>query len=129
MAAKKLEVSLSDLQLAVMRVLWDRREASTTDVVEAMSRPRTLAHTTVATLLTRLERRGLLTVRRDGRQLYYRARVSEDAVRRSMVGSLLGNLFGGDARALVAHLVRDDEVAPGDMQRIKELLRDTEGGQ
>ncbi len=119
-------ISLSDLQLAVMRVLWDRPEASTADVVEAMAGTRGLAHTTVATLLTRLEKRGVLAARRDGRQVFYRARVSEDAVRRSMVGSLLGNLFGGDARALVAHLVREDEVAPEDLERIEALLRESE---
>lgn len=123
MAARQPVVSLSDLQLAVMRVLWDRPEASTSDVVEALSGARGLAHTTVSTLLTRLEKRGLLTARRDGRQLFYRASVSEEAVRRSMVGSLLGNLFGGDARALVAHLVREDEVSPGDLERIESLLR------
>ena len=126
MAAKKVEVSLSDLQLAVMRVLWQSREASTTEVVEALARSRGLAHTTVSTLLTRLEKRGLLAVRREGRQLHYRARVTEDAVRRSMVGSLLGNLFGGDARALVAHLVREDEVGTDDMERIQALLRKAE---
>ena len=123
MPAKKVEVSLSDLQLAVMRVFWQSREASTTEVVEALAGSRGLAHTTVATLLTRLEKRGLLAVRREGRQLFYRARVTEDAVRRSMVGSLLGNLFGGDARALVAHLVREDEVGPADRERIQALLR------
>ncbi len=125
MPAKKAEVSLSDLQLAVMRVFWQSREASTTEVVEALADSRALAHTTVSTLLTRLEKRGLLAVRREGRQLFYRARVTEDAVRRSMVGSLLGNLFGGDARALVAHLVREDEVGTADMERIRALLRKT----
>lgn len=123
MPARKVEVSLSDLQLAVMRVFWHSREASTTEVVEALAGSRGLAHTTVSTLLTRLEKRGLLAVRREGRQLFYRARVTEDAVRRSMVGSLLGNLFGGDARALVAHLVREDEVGAADQERIQALLR------
>lgn len=123
MATKRSVVSLSDLQLAVMRVLWERREASTSDVVEALSGARGLAHTTVSTLLTRLEKRGLLAAHRDGRQLVYRASISEEAVRRSMVGSLLGNLFGGDARALVAHLVREDEVAPDELERIEAMLR------
>ncbi len=126
MATKRSVVSLSDLQLAVMRVLWERREASTSDVVEALSGSRGLAHTTVSTLLTRLEKRGLLAAHRDGRQLVYRASISEEAVRRSMVGSLLGNLFGGDARALVAHLVREDEVAPDELERIEAMLRNAE---
>ena len=126
MGKEKAEVSLSGLQLAVMRVLWQRGESSTSEVVEALSGARGLAHTTVATLLTRLEKRGLLAARRDARQLLYSSKVSEHEVRRSMVGSLLGSLFGGDARELVAHLVREDEVAAGDAARIEALLREAE---
>ena len=55
---KPRDVHLSDLQLAVMHVLWARPEASTADVAAALAPRRDLAHTTVATLLTRLERRG-----------------------------------------------------------------------
>ena len=58
---------LSDLQLAVVRVLWDKGEASAADVQRALHRSRGLAITTVSTLLTRLEKRGLLSHRADGR--------------------------------------------------------------
>lgn len=116
------EVALSELQIAVVRVLWERGEASTTEVAETLATQRGLAHTTVATLLSRLEKRGLLVVRRDGRQLVYRARVAENDVRRSMVASLLGNLFQGDATALVAHLLSEDEIAAGDLAEVRKLL-------
>lgn len=117
------DVALSDLQLDLMRVLWQRGEASTAEVADALSGSRSLAHTTVATLLTRLEKRGLLAMRRDGRQLVYRALVEEGEVRRSMVGGLLDSLFGGDPGALLAHLLREREIAPGDLERARELLQ------
>jgi BlaI family transcriptional regulator, penicillinase repressor len=117
------DVALSDLQLDLMRVLWQRGEASTAEVAEALAGSRSLAHTTVATLLTRLEKRGLLAMRRDGRQLVYRALVEEGEVRRSMVGGLLDSLFGGDPGALLAHLLREREIAPGDLERARELLQ------
>ena len=60
------DVALSDLQLDLMRVLWQRGEASTAEVAESLAGSRSLAHTTVATLLTRLEKRGLLAMRRAG---------------------------------------------------------------
>lgn len=116
------EIGLSDLQLAVMRVLWDSGESPTTEVAGVLAEQRGLAHTTVATLLSRLEKRGVVSSRRDGRQLIYRAQVAESAVRRSMVSGLLGSLFGGDAKALVAHLLEEDEIAPTDLQRVRELL-------
>ncbi len=115
------DIALSDLQLDVMRVLW-RGEASVADVAAALATERGLAHTTVATVLTRLAKRGAVALRRDGRQLYYRARVSEPQVRRTMVGDLIQTLFRGDPQALLAHLVSEREVAPGDLERVHALL-------
>jgi BlaI family penicillinase repressor len=117
------DVALSELQISVVRVLWERGEASVADIAATLAAERGLAHTTVATLLTRLEKRGVVSPRREGRQLIYRALVSESQVRRSMVADLVGSLFGGDARALVAHLVSESEVAPGDLARVRKRLR------
>jgi len=117
------DVALSDLQIAVVRVLWLRGETSVADVAKVLADERGLKHTTVATLLTRLERRGVVAQRREGRQLMYRALVSESQVRRSMVGGLIGILFGGDSRELVAHLLRESEIEPGDLERLRKRLK------
>ena len=117
------DVALSDLQIAVVRVLWLRGETSVADVAKVLAEERGLKHTTVATLLTRLERRGVVAQRREGRQLMYRALVSESQVRRSMVGGLIGILFGGDSRELVAHLLRESEIEPGDIERLRKRLK------
>lgn len=119
---KQAHVSLSELQIALMRVLWQRGEASTAEVASELADSRGLAHTTVATLLTRLEKRGVVAQRRDGRQLFYRAKISEPEVRRSMVADLVGALFGGDPRALAAHLLRESEIAPGDLAAVRRRL-------
>ena len=87
-------IALSDLQIAVVRVLWQHGECSVADVAQALDATRGLKHTTVATVLTRLRNRGVVGQRREGRQLMYRALVSESQVRRSMVAELVGNLFG-----------------------------------
>ena len=92
MAARHKAVVLSDLQMALMRVLWARGECSTAEVAEVLARERGIKHTTVATMLTRLEKRGVVSLRRDARQVHYQARVSEPEVRRSMVSELLGSL-------------------------------------
>ena len=122
MVAKTKDVALSELQISVMRVLWERGETSTAEIAEALAAERGIKHTTVATLLTRLEKRGVVALRRDGRQLIYRALVSEPDVRRSMVAGLLSSLFGGDANALVSHLVDESEIAPGDLDRLRKAL-------
>lgn len=120
--AAETDVALSELQIAVMRVLWRQGETSVADVAAVLAEERGIKYTTVATLLTRLEKRGVVKQRREGRQLVYRALASEPQVRRSMVADLLGSLFGGDARALVAHLVSESEIAPGDIERVRKRL-------
>lgn len=117
-------ISLSELQLDVMRVLWARGEASVVEVAGELALQRGLAHTTVATVLTRLAARGAVSARREARQLYYCAEISESQVRRGMVAGLLGSLFGGDARALLAHLVDQREIEPDDLGKLEALLRE-----
>ena len=80
----------------------------------------------MATLLTRLENRGVVAATRDGRQLLYTPLVEEGAVRRSMVSGLLGSLFGGNAQELLAHLVREQEIAPGDLEKVRQMLNAAE---
>lgn len=115
------DIALSDLQLDLMRVLWRAGELSVAEVTEALV-DRDLAHTTVATLLSRLEKRGVVEARRDGRMLVYRPCVSEAQVRRTMVSSLIAQVFRGDPKALLAHLVSEREVAQGDLEQVRALL-------
>ena len=115
-------LELSELQLAVMRVLWQRKKAAVAEVQEALKAERDLALTTVATVLTRLEKAGLVTHRASGRHYLYRPLVTEEEVRRSMVSVLAERLFEGDVAALVSHLVNAREIKPGDLARVRQLI-------
>lgn len=116
------DIVLSDLQLDLMRVLWRGGDLSVAEVTEALA-DRDLAHTTVATLLSRLEKRGVVEARREGRILLYRPCVTEAQVRRTMVSSLIAQVFRGDPKALLAHLVSEREVAQGDLEKVRALLQ------
>ena len=118
MASEKL----SDMQIDVIRVLWERGSCSTAEVHQAVQKARGLAYTTVATVLKRLEDRGAVKGTRRGRELVYEACLSERQIKRSMVSNMVGSLFQGDAKALVAHLVRESEIEEGDLSEIRSLL-------
>ncbi len=122
-------VGLTGLQLSILQILWDREEATTQDVWQAIQAERPLALTTVATILSRLERKKVLTHRREGRQHVYRATVSRAEVRRSKVRDLMETLFDGDPAALVSHLVGEDEVDAEELARIRALVEQAEAGQ
>ena len=79
--------NISDLQLAVMRVLWRRGEAAVAEVHGDLEPERGLAPTTIATILSRLERRGLVRHSSRGRQYLYAPVISEQEIRRSMVAA------------------------------------------
>ena len=119
--------TLTELQVSILGILWDRGEATTHEVHEELNTERELALTTVATLLTRLEKKGVLAHRKEGRQHVYRATVSRSDVRRSKIRELTETLFDGDHAALVSHLVGSDTVTPDDLSRIRSLIRHTEG--
>ena len=118
--------SLTDLQLAIMRILWDRAEATVLEVQTYLRPERDLAQTTIATLLSRLEKRGVVEHRLDGRQFVYRPLVTEQEVRRSMVSELTTLLFDGSATALMSHLLRSREMEPGDLDRVKRMIAEAE---
>ncbi len=112
---------LSELQLAVMRAVWVADEATVAEVHEALAE-RGLAPTTVATLLNRLEKRGLLSHRTEGRQFVYRALVAEDQLRTTMVEELTDRVFAGDVAALVSQLLADHEIDAGELARVRSII-------
>ena len=113
---------LTELQLAILRVIWDKGEATVQDIWEALHPGRGLAQTTVATMLSRLERRGVVTRRAESRQYHYRAAVTEPEVQHSMVGELTERLFDGDVTALVQHLLSGEDISPGDLAKIRDMI-------
>jgi predicted transcriptional regulator len=117
---------LTEPQLAILRILWARGEATVQDIWEAQHPERGLAQTTVATMLSRLERRGAVTRRAQARQYHYKAAVTEQDVQHSMVGELTERLFHGDVTALVRHLISGKDVSPGDLAKIRAMIERAE---
>lgn len=113
---------LGDLQLAIMRILWSRDEASVADVHEALEPERGLALTTIATMLAKMEKKGVVDHRAEGRRFIYRPTVSEGQVRRSMVSDLTSQLFRGDVFALVNHLLSEHEIDPRELDQLRGLI-------
>jgi predicted transcriptional regulator len=106
-----------------MRVLWDRGEASVAELQQRLGAEAPLAYTTVATMLARLERRGLVRHRAEGRTFIYQPAVSADELGRSVVDELLANVFGGSPTEMVSQLLESEYVDAVELTRIKELVR------
>ena len=120
--------NLGDLQLAILRALWNRGEAPVSEVHDALS-DRGLALTTIATMLRKMEEKGLVSHRGHGRQFLYRAEVDPDLVQRNLVGDLVARLFDGDPLALVNHLLREGEIELSELDDLRKQVADAERNQ
>jgi predicted transcriptional regulator len=113
---------LGDLQLKIMKVLWEKSEATVSDVFAIVGKERDLAYTTIATMLRKMEARGLVTHRADGRTFVYRAAIDSHAVTSNMSGHLLDRLFEGSLADLVSHLLSTREVSRDELAKIEKLI-------
>ena len=113
-------------QLAIMRVLWEHGEASVAQVLELLHAEPPLAYSTVSTVLSRMERKGLVAHRRVDRVYYYRAAVTQDEAGQSMVGEIVRRICDGSPSQLVNHLLETDQVDSRELQRIKQLIEEHE---
>lgn len=116
---------LGDLQVAILRILWDEGEATVTRVTEALPGKRR-APTTIATMLTKMERRRLVAHRLEGRQFVYRPAISEQVVTHTMVADLTQRLFEGDVSALVSHLIRTEDIDREELVRLRRMIVERE---
>lgn len=114
--------NLTDLQIAILRVLWSRRTATVTEIQTALLPERELALTTIATVLTRLEKDGIVSHRMAGRAYIYEALLSEREARLGMVAEMVSKLFSGDSSALVAHLLNESEIKPNEIAKVKAMI-------
>jgi BlaI family transcriptional regulator, penicillinase repressor len=114
--------SLSELQLAIVRVIWTSGQATVSEVHAALEEERNLAPTTVATLLNRMVKADVLERVKDGRRYVYRALVAEEEVQQSMIRTLTDRLFAGNTGALLAHLVKREQVSDNDLDALETLI-------
>jgi predicted transcriptional regulator len=118
---KRRAQELTELQRELMQVLWQKGEASASEVLEALRPQKKLAATTVATLLSRLEKKGVVSHRVVGRTFIYRPKVEETAVRSSLLDRVK-DAFAGDVAALMAQLLDEHDVNAEDLARVRELI-------
>ena len=118
--------TLGELQLAIMRVLWIEGEATVAQVHDSLPAPRARALTTIATMLSKMEKKGVVQHRSEGRQFIYEPTVSEEEVKRTMVADLAQRLFEGDFKALVTHLIDEQEIDARGLDSLKAMIAERE---
>jgi len=116
--------SLTDLQLSVMKALWQVGEGGVGEIVALLAADgKELAPTTVATLLQRLSKQGWVKHRKSGRQFLYRAKVNQQDAAKGVLQRVLSSFFGGRVSALTAQLLESEELSAEDLKEMRKLIK------
>lgn len=115
--------TLTEAELRLMKILWRRGESSVTDLVTAMPESEPLAYNSVLTTIRILERKGYVEHRQDGRAFIYTPCVAEHEASRSEVRRVLSRFFGNSRERLLLSLLRDEEISPEELERLREAIR------
>ena len=121
--------ALSKAEMEVVRIVWNLGCATVRQAFDAFPPQRKIDFTTVQTYLRRLETKGYLRAKRDGRTMVYRPRVRPDDVIRDTVGDLVNRLFDGQAIPLLHHLIRDRSIGKEEIQELREMIDQWESEQ
>jgi len=118
----KRSITLTQAELRLMKILWDRGESTVAEMVAAISAEQALAYTSVLTTIRILETKGYVSHRQGGRAFRYSACIREIEASRSEVRHVLQRFFGNSRERLLLSLLGDDEISPGELSRLKEAI-------
>jgi BlaI family penicillinase repressor len=120
---------LGRIQLQIMQVLWGRGSASARQITDALCAQRPIAHSTVQTLLRKLEAKGAVGHDVRDRTFVFRPLIDRGNVTRGATRELIERLFGGSAAGLVAHLLKEQRVPRKELDAIRDLIDRHSAGQ
>ena len=123
--ARTRSVTLTEGELRLMRVLWERGRASVSDIVAALPAKRRPAYNTVLTLLRILEQKGHVRHEKRGRAFVYSPIIGREQAQRRAVRRLVSQLFDGSPGSLAVDILEHDRVDADELKHLRQLLNET----
>ena len=115
----------SDAEWKVLNALWRGHPASARELLERLSAER-WAYTTVKTMLTRMEEKGLVRATMRGNAAWYAPAVQRRTAQKSALRALIDRVFEGSAGPLLAHLAEEETLSAADRRKLDEWIADVE---
>jgi BlaI family penicillinase repressor len=115
-------IILTRQELRIMKVIWARGMATVKDVCDVMSQKRTIAYTTVLTLMGILEEKGALVHTRSGRAYVYKPLLTRQQATRNQVQDILTRFFDGSAEKLIANVLENEIKKPEQLGSVRDLI-------
>jgi BlaI family transcriptional regulator, penicillinase repressor len=121
--AKDPQRAMSPAETELLRLVWQLGEATVQQVCDRLPPERDIRYNTVQTLLCRLEQKGYLQRRLEGKAHILFPVVKREDVIKKTVRDFLDRLFGGDPRPLVQFLAEDGKIDEEDIKRLRKLIK------
>jgi BlaI family penicillinase repressor len=121
MTKRKLR-AMSPAETEVLRLVWQVDEATVQQICDLLPPKRNIAYKTVQTLLRRLEEKGYLKHKIQGKAHVFFPAVKQDKVVKRTVIDFLDRLFGGDPRPLMQFLAEDGRIDAEDIERLRKMI-------
>ena len=118
--------ALSKSEMEAARIVWNLGQATVRQVFEAFPPQRNIDFSTVQTYLRRLQVKGYLHAKRQGRAMVYRPRVRPDEVIRETVDDLVSRLFDGQTIPLLHYLIRDSSISEEEIRKLRKMIDELE---
>lgn len=113
---------LTEAEQRIMRVLWEKGEASVREVTDALEDSYPVAYNTVLTLLRILTDKDYVIPRQDGRAFIYKATVTRAEARSRALRKVVSTFFEGSPTELAQHLIRNETLSNDELQMLKDEL-------
>jgi len=123
---KKRLPPLSESQMEIMNVVWEKGEATLADTWGALAEGRNVARNTVQTLLTRLVEKGWLKTRREGKVFHYSSAVPRGSAVSAALERFLKTTFGGSTEGLMLTLLEAESLSKEEISRLRQLIDEHE---
>lgn len=120
---------ISQAEFEVMDVVWSYAPISTNEVVERLSAKKPWSPKTIQTMLSRLEKKGVITHAKDSRVFVYTPLIQKEAYREAEGKSFLNRFFNGALSQLVVSYLSGNDLPPEELDTLQEFLDQQRGGQ
>ena len=124
--ARRQSPTLTDAELRLMDILWEKGASTVSDVVEALPPRLSLAYSTVLTTLRILERKGYVTHEKHGRAFVYHPVVGRKEASRKEVRHLLSRFFDNSPELLVLNVLENEEIDSAELKRLKKMVEESQ---
>jgi predicted transcriptional regulator len=118
--------TLTEAELRVMNVLWEKGSASAQQVLEHLPEKLDLAYNSVLTTIRVLEKKGYLKHTKDGRAHIYEPLIAREEASRSEVRHLVGRFFGNSHELLLLNLLEAQNLDADELKRLRQMLQVSE---